>query len=437
MSSKGAFSLIELLTVLTIVLILIVIALPSFIESRTTSELSLARIRLSAMKIAVNHHLTDWGSLPPDFNDPPVLVHMYRGKSQIYGYNICGLAPMMPKSKGGIVFMLDPPDSIGDIQRQYFPPNIHCPLTSPVRYLSDNETIDPFSDGTIPLGLDTYVVDSTDTQKSWIDYGAIVSVGPDRIAGHWNRGWISMSGCPRGDYPDLALPYSPTNGSKSCGELWTVVSPCPAEQSTPPCWADQHFPTRDQLGPEFPESDQDGDGLNDIIESGGPNNGDTNKDGERDAAQSNVASLPDGGKGDYVTLVSPPGSLFAGVHTASAESVAGVTAGLEFPLGLIGFQVEGVPASGKCDVVLHPTQLFDWEAYYKYGPTPGSATATWYAFIHDGTSGAEIHDIAITLHFLDGERGDDDLLKNRTIIDLGGPTGTGATSVSEWGLYER
>jgi hypothetical protein len=309
-------------------------------------------------------------------------------------------------------------------------------LTSPVRYISDNETIDPFSDGTIPLGLDTYVVDTTGTPRGRIDYGAIVSAGPDKIEGHWIPEWKSVTGCPRGSYPNQALPYSPTNGSRSCGELWTVVSTCSAEPSTTTCWADIHFPTRDHLGPEFPESDQDGDGLNDIIESGSLNFGDGDNDGRFDSQQSNVASLPDGGKGDYVTLVSPAGSLFSGVHTASEEAVSGVPARLEFPLGLIGFQVEGVPASGPCDVVLHPSNSYDWESYYKYGSLPGSATATWYSYVYDGTSGAEIYDITITLHFLDGERGDDDLVKNRIILDLGGPASAGVTSVFDWGLYE-
>lgn len=437
MSRESAFSLVEVITVAVIVLILIVIALPSFIESKTASELSLARIRLTAMKAAMENHLADWGSLPPDFNDPNELTRKYRGKFDTYGYFVCGIAANMPRSKGGLQFIGDKPGSIGSTQMVFYAPNIHCPLTTPVRYLSDNETFDPFGDGTVPFGLDSYPVESTDTIRYRIDYGTIASAGPDKIAGHWNRTWTSMTGCPRGSYPDRALPYSPTNGSKSCGELWTVVSACSSTIPETTCWADVHYPTRDQLGLEFPESDQDGDGLNDITESNGPNNGDANQDGGRDAAQPNVASLPDGGKGDYVTLVSPPGSLFSGVHTASAESIAGVTDGLEFPLGLVGFQVEGVPASGQCDVVLHPTQLFDWESYYKYGSLPDSATATWYSFVYDGTSGAEIDDTAITLHFLDGDRGDDDLIKNRIILDLGGPTGVGVTSVFDWGLYEQ
>ncbi len=44
------------------------------------------------------------------------------------------------------------------------------------------------------------------------------------------------------------------------------------------------------------------------------------------------------------------------------------------------------------------------------------------SFFFDGTTGAEFNGNVITLHFVDGERGDDDLdATNGIIIDLGGP----------------
>ena len=59
--------------------------------------------------------------------------------------------------------------------------------------------------------------------------------------------------------------------------------------------------------------------------------------------------------------------------------------------------------------------------YYRYGPTPSDATDHWYEFLYDGQTGAEINGNVITLHFVDGIRGDDDLTVDGTIIDAGGP----------------
>lgn len=61
--------------------------------------------------------------------------------------------------------------------------------------------------------------------------------------------------------------------------------------------------------------------------------------------------------------------------------------------------------------------------YYKYGPTPGNPTPHWYDFSYDGTTGAQSNGSRVTLHFVDGARGNDDLTANGVIVDPGGPTG--------------
>jgi hypothetical protein len=62
--------------------------------------------------------------------------------------------------------------------------------------------------------------------------------------------------------------------------------------------------------------------------------------------------------------------------------------------------------------------------YYAYGPTPDNPTPHWYNFAFDGETGAEIGADRITLHFVDGKRGDDDLDPNNGSI-----THTGAQAV--------
>ncbi|NIS74901.1 MAG: hypothetical protein GTO08_06405, partial [Deltaproteobacteria bacterium] len=54
------------------------------------------------------------------------------------------------------------------------------------------------------------------------------------------------------------------------------------------------------------------------------------------------------------------------------------------------------------------------ESYYKFGETPDNRDPHWYEFFFDPetVTGAEISGFEITLHFVDGLVGDDDLAIN-------------------------
>lgn len=60
-------------------------------------------------------------------------------------------------------------------------------------------------------------------------------------------------------------------------------------------------------------------------------------------------------------------------------------------------------------------------AYYRHGPLASNPTPHWYIFAYNGSTGAEIDGTTITLHFIDGGRGDDDMTANGIIVDPGGP----------------
>jgi len=72
--------------------------------------------------------------------------------------------------------------------------------------------------------------------------------------------------------------------------------------------------------------------------------------------------------------------------------------------------------------------------YYAYGPTPNNPTPHWYDFSYDGQTGAEIVGNKILLHFVKGQRGDDDFAaNNNSITHTGAPvlvtdTATGSSS---------
>ena len=83
--------------------------------------------------------------------------------------------------------------------------------------------------------------------------------------------------------------------------------------------------------------------------------------------------------------------------------------------------MEGVGIGGSTSAIFYFPTGFTFNAYSKYGPTPDDPFNHWYEFIYSDNVGAEIDENIITLHFVDGEKGDDDLVKNGVIIDIGGP----------------
>jgi prepilin-type N-terminal cleavage/methylation domain-containing protein len=211
-SPVRAFTLIELLIVIAIILILIAIALPNFLEAQVRARVSNAKGALRAMEFAMNAHLLDYGCLPADFNDSNELVAKCRARGNAFGIGgPCSRNPdQVFGTDGGVQFIVS--------RSTFYANNMHCPLTTPIPYLPAESTFDIFADGTVPIGYDS----RADNSKNKIYYAAYWSAGPDRIAGDWVRGGpasvdVHGDGCPEG------LPYSATNGTTSRGELWGVV----------------------------------------------------------------------------------------------------------------------------------------------------------------------------------------------------------------------
>lgn len=165
--------------------------------------------------------------------------------------------------------------------------------------------------------------------------------------------------------------------------------------------------------------DLDNDGVLDAIEAAAPHDGDGNMDGIPDAQQANVASLPNRMTGDYVTLVCPSPGVFEGVHAPNTLPPVPPQYA-DFGIGLFEFRVVGVDPGAAVTVSMTVHASIPLSLYYKMGPTPGGADS-WYAFPFDGQTGAEFLVDRIDLHFVDGQRGDDDLSADGTIIHVGGP----------------
>ena len=174
---------------------------------------------------------------------------------------------------------------------------------------------------------------------------------------------------------------------------------------------------------EPPPPDTDSDGFSDSVESGAPHNGDGNGDGVPDAQQPRVASFPNAANARYVTLEVPEPICIAYIQTLRRPRRAQPPpAAAEFPIGFLDFSLCGLSPGGAAAATLHLPEKAEFNSYWKYGPTPGNPAPHWYEFDYDGETGAQFLETGeIVLHFIDGQRGDDDLQSNGRITDLGAP----------------
>jgi len=174
---------------------------------------------------------------------------------------------------------------------------------------------------------------------------------------------------------------------------------------------------------------EDGDGIPAAIEAAAPNSGDGNQDGIQDSLQERVASLRDV-SGRFVTLEVPEGMLLSGVaaiDNPSPTTTPVVNVGtLEFRNGFFSFTIDNVPIGGDVTVNFYLPPGQSANRYFKFGRLPGQTAQTpgrWYDFVYDSQSrtGAQYFDDRVTLNFIDGGRGDNDLSANGRITDPGGP----------------
>src|SRR3989337_2384657 len=69
MRRLGGFTLIELLIVIAIILILIAIALPNFLEAQVRAKVTASKANIRSIEIAMYSLNSDMGSVHPDYND--------------------------------------------------------------------------------------------------------------------------------------------------------------------------------------------------------------------------------------------------------------------------------------------------------------------------------------------------------------------------------
>ena len=165
--------------------------------------------------------------------------------------------------------------------------------------------------------------------------------------------------------------------------------------------------------------DADGDGVVDEVEDAAPNAGDANRDGTADRLQPHVASLNNLSQ-EPVTLITSSNLRLAQVRFVENPSPQDAPL-VDFPFGFIAFEVRGLIPGASATVTMLLSAATPLNSYFRFGPTPGNPQPHWYEFLFDGDLGTEVGTHIVTLHLQDGQRGDDDLQDNGTIVDAGGP----------------
>ncbi|HBE42480.1 MAG TPA: hypothetical protein DDW27_15025 [Bacteroidales bacterium] len=188
------------------------------------------------------------------------------------------------------------------------------------------------------------------------------------------------------------------------------------------------------LTPGGPNTDEDKDGISDAREKGpdgNDSNFDGNSDGIPDYKQVNVASFHTYDGANYTTLVVPSGTELSQMKVTDNPSPSDTPADAEFPWGFFDFSIDGIDPGDAVTVTLILHEATSVSKYYKYGVTPDNPEPHWYDFTYDGQTGAEINGNTITLHFIDGQRGDEDITANGSIKEPGGPAIAGTTGIPE------
>jgi prepilin-type N-terminal cleavage/methylation domain-containing protein len=194
--SRG-FTLIELLIVIAIILILIAIALPNFLEAQIRARVTRAKAEIRTLAISMEAYFLDW-KYYPSFSFPNYTVQFDR--------RVRGLTWLTSP----IAYITSLPEDPfpGDQTPQgdeLFGPPYSYNLDGVESHQRDLGLLHPEGGFLSPANL-----------KAW----AIYSLGPDRPAAEWRVDHFANAMCVGGACSGLINSYSATNGTKSKGDIY-------------------------------------------------------------------------------------------------------------------------------------------------------------------------------------------------------------------------
>ncbi|MBE7503131.1 MAG: fibronectin type III domain-containing protein [Verrucomicrobiales bacterium] len=172
--------------------------------------------------------------------------------------------------------------------------------------------------------------------------------------------------------------------------------------------------------------DQDGDGTPDAEEMGPEGNDplyDGDGDGVPDHLQDNVTVRHTLDGQHYFRASTPLHAGLARITPVPIPDPGNLPPGVTLPFGAFTITAFGAieAAGGELLLALDFPEGVPFNSWYLYGGRPGAPHFQWYEFLYDGRTGAEIDGSHVTLHFVDGDRGDHDLLLDSNLVTQGGP----------------
>jgi type II secretory pathway pseudopilin PulG len=182
--------------VVAIIAILAAIAVPNFLEAQARSKVARAKADIRTLLMGINTYVIDYNNIFPDNNDKvqtdPARKNMYYSMEN-------------PGAPADVIWM----NNSSHWMEKFYTKVVFVPLTTPVSYMT-SIPLDPFSK-VVPMGYDTREYPGSGGPIAYI---ALFSAGPDRTEGDWYRDINT---------PKQALPYDPTNGTASRGDLYRTV----------------------------------------------------------------------------------------------------------------------------------------------------------------------------------------------------------------------
>ncbi len=288
--------------------------------------------------------------------------------------------------------------------------------TAPSGYVSDSGDCDETRSNVNP-GVTEVCNDRDDNCNEVIDEGVLITFYLDVDGDGYGDLNFSAEAC--------TAPSGYVSNSTDCNDDNALISPAVAEICSDHIDNDcdqlsdcDDINCSDEL---ICASDVDNDGVQDFEEMGRDGidstfDGDGN--GTPDYMEDTTVSCYTYGGDHYITMTCPMG--FVGVNTLPIplDPPQGVT----FPYGFFEFTIDGIADGASAVVTFYLDDVTN--TFYKFGPTiVGTWEPDWYPYLYDSQlkTGAQFDGLTVTVHYVDGAIGDDDLTINGTIVDQGGP----------------
>ena len=167
------------------------------------------------------------------------------------------------------------------------------------------------------------------------------------------------------------------------------------------------------------DADDDNDGIEDLVEDSGPNQGDSNRDGIPDSQQPNVGGIMIGGELIYIAVESIDQKHFSHFQSVDNPAPEESPPNIDFAFGVFACDLRFLELGESVTVTMILPEDTTPDTYYMYGSTPDNETAHWYEFIYDGETGAEIDGNVITLFLDPAGEGDHTPIRDNEVVALG------------------